>query len=431
MAGQEFAILDPAAGISGDMLLGALLDAGAPEGWLTSLPARLGIPEVTVEIESVMRCSIRCRKVTVRLPGGQTELPSDLDSPHHHDGHHHHHAQGPHRHVKALIGLIEKAPLSARTRELAIQAFRLVAEAEGRVHGISPDKVALHEVGAYDALVDIVGGIEGFEQLGLNKVYALPAALGSGWIHAAHGLLPVPAPATAILAEGLAVTVAGFITGEATTPTGAALLRVLSSGAPPGHWRPVRTGWGAGTRDPGTWPNALRLIVAQGAAEAGQVIVFATDLDDLSPEYLEPLREAVVSAGALDVQVWSTQMKKGRIGFRVEVMCPPDRADQVAEAMFRHSTTAGIRRTTAERVTLPRRHWELGTAGGGTVRMKTVEAPGGSRAKPEYDDVVAEARRTGRPAHELAREFQEQAGRQAHAPVGAPAGRTTVPKESE
>lgn len=327
--------------------------------------------------------------------------------------------------------MIEKAPLSARTRELAVRAFQLVAEAEGRVHGIAPEKVSLHEVGAYDALVDIVGGIEGFEQLGIDRVYALPAALGSGWVKAAHGLLPVPAPATAILMEGLEVSSVGFITGEATTPTGAALLRVLSRGTPPPRWRPLRTAWGAGTRDPGAWPNALRLIVAEGAAEAGQVVLLATDVDDLSPEYLEPLREAVTAAGALDVQIWSTQMKKGRIGFRIEAMCPPERADPVAEALFRHSTTTGLRRSGAERITLARRLWDLGTPGGATVRMKTVDAPDGPRAKPEFDDVVLEARRTGRPAHQLAREFQEQAGRQAHAPVGGPAGRITAPKESE
>lgn len=412
------------------MLLGALLDAGAPGDWLTGLPARLGIPEVTVEFEVVLRCSIRCRKVTVSLPGGRVEQPADVGHDHH-AGHDHHHAHGPHRHVKALIGLIEKASLSERTRELAVRAFQLVAEAEGRVHGIAPEKVSLHEVGAYDALVDIVGGIEGFEQLGIDRVYAMPAALGSGWVKAAHGLLPVPAPATGILAEGLEVSIGGFITGEATTPTGAALLRVLSSGAPPARWRPLRSGWGAGTRDPSAWPNALRLIVAEGAAEAGQVVLLATDIDDLSPEYLEPLREAVVAAGALDVQIWPTHMKKGRIGFRVEVMCAPDRADSVTVALFRHSTTTGLRRQSAERITLSRREWDLRTSSGGTVRMKTVEAPGGPRAKPEFDDVVAEARRTGRPAHDLANEFQAQAGRQTPASVGVPAGRTIVPKESE
>jgi pyridinium-3,5-bisthiocarboxylic acid mononucleotide nickel chelatase len=432
MAGHEFAILDPAAGISGDMLLGALLDAGAPVEWLLGLPARLGIPEVTVEHDSVVRCSIRSRKVTVRLPGGATEEPADVGHGHTHHGHSHHsHAHGPHRHVKALIALIEQAQLSPRTKALATRAFRLVAEAEAKVHGIAPDKVALHEVGAYDALVDIVGGIEGFEQLGIEQVYAMPAALGSGWVKAAHGLLPVPAPATVLLAEGLEVSTAGFISGEATTPTGAALLRVLSSGPPPARWRPVRTAWGAGTRNPAEWPNALRLIVAEAAHEAGQVVLLATDVDDLSPEYLEPLREAVTRAGALDVQMWSTQMKKGRIGFRIEVICPPDRADAVADAVFRHSTTGGLRRSVAERITLPRGEWVLQTESGASVRMKTLNGPAGPRAKPEFDDVAAEARKGNRPAHELARELQDQAERHLHASVGAPGGRTTVPKESE
>jgi uncharacterized protein (TIGR00299 family) protein len=309
--------------------------------------------------------------------------------------------------------------------------FRLVAEAEGRVHGVAPERVSLHEVGAYDALVDIVGGIEGFEQLGIEEVYALPVALGNGWIRAAHGMLPVPAPATGILLEGLEIASGGPVTGEATTPTGAALLRVLSRGAPPPRWRALATGWGAGTRNPADWPNALRIILAENAAEAGTVVVLSTDLDDLSPEYLEPLREAISAAGALDVQVWTTHMKKGRIGFRIEALAAPDRADAVAEAFFRHSTTAGVRRTTAERITLPREEWRLDTGEGQSVRVKTVEAPGGSRSKPEFDDVVREARRTGRPAHLLAGELHEQAGRHPRASAGVPDGRTTAPKEKE
>lgn len=397
MAGRKFAILDPAAGISGDMLLGALIDAGASPQWLSELPARLGVPGVTVEIGRASRCSIGAGRVTVRAPDGAVEEPG-----HSHGSTHH---KGPHRHVKALIKLIERAPLSERTRRLAVQAFRLLAEAEGRVHGVDPDQVALHEVGAYDALVDIVGGIEGFEQLGIEEIYSLPVAVGSGWVTAAHGTLPVPAPATAILLEGLLVTTGGPVTGEATTPTGAVLLRVLSRGVPPARWRPLGTAWGAGTRDPGGWPNALRLVIAEAAEEAARVVVLSTDVDDLSPEYLEPLREALSTAGALDVQMWSVQMKKGRIGFRIEAVAPPERSDAVAEALLRHSTTAGLRKTAAERVTLPRREWRLDTAGGGSIRMKTVDAPGGSRTKPEYDDVIAEARRTGRPAHELAKEL--------------------------
>ncbi len=433
MSGRKFAIIDPAAGISGDMLLGALVDVGAEESWITGLPARLGLPDVTVEVSRADRSGILATKVTVRSPDGSVEEPADvqpepnpqvliLAHPHHH---------GPHRHIAELIAVVERAEISERTRALAIRAFRLVAEAEARIHGKAPEKVALHEVGALDALVDIVGGIEGFERLGIDEIYARPLALGTGWIRAAHGILPVPAPATGLLVEGLEIATGGPVVGEATTPTGAALLRVLSRGAPPERWRAERSGWGAGTRNPPGYPNALRLILATSATEAATVVVLATDLDDLSPEYLEPLRDALAAAGALDVQMWTTQMKKGRIGFRMEVIAPPERADGIADAIFRHSTTAGLRRIIAERVTLPRREWTLETAAGNTVRIKTVEAPGGQRDKPEYEDVVAEARRTGRPAHTIARELHEQAGRLARGSAGGPDGRSTAPKETE
>jgi uncharacterized protein (TIGR00299 family) protein len=397
MSDGRFAILDPAAGISGDMLLGALLGAGAPADWLRRVPARLGFPEVRVDIEPVDRGGIRATKVNVVLPGGLQELP---DQPHHH---------GPHRHIGSLIELVNKADLSPWVRERAVRAFQLLGEAEGKVHGMPADQVPLHEVGAVDALVDIVAGIEGFEQLGIPEVYNRPVAIGSGWVRAAHGSMPVPAPATAILLEGIEVAPNGPISGEATTPTGAVLLRVLSSGPPPARWRAVAAGaWGAGSRNPSEYPNALRLTVALRSAEAAEVVLLSTDLDDLSPEYLEPMREALFTAGALDVQVWATHMKKGRTGFRIEVTAPLE-SDPVAAALFRHSTTAGIRRQIAERVTLPRREVEVTSADGTAVRVKVLEGPDGPRVKPEYEDVAAVARRSGQPAHEVARDLHNRA----------------------
>ena len=421
MADGRFAILDPAAGISGDMLLGALLSAGAPAAWLEGLPARLGAPEVKVQVESVDRCGVQATKVHVLLPDGSQELPAEMvegsghrSAPQHshgpHDHSHNHH--GPHRHIGQLIGTVERAPLSPWVRERAVRAFRLLGEAEGRVHGVPADEVALHEVGAVDALVDVVGAIEGFEQLGITRIYNRPVAVGSGWVRAAHGVMPVPAPATALLLEGVEIAPNGPVTGEAVTPTGAVLLRVLSEGPPPPRWRATTGGaWGAGGRNPGTYPNALRLVIAEPVVEAGEVVVLSTDLDDLSPEYLDPLREALVSAGAMDVQVWATQMKKGRTGFRVEAVVAAADADRVADAFFRHSTTAGIRRQPAERMTLARRELQVEAADGTRVRVKVLEAPDGPRMKPEYDDVAALARRTGRPAHEVARDLRDRAFR--------------------
>src|SRR2546429_200657 len=385
---MRIAILDPAAGISGDMTLGALLSLGVPSAWLEGLPGRLGLAGVGVAVRDVVRCGVGCKQVEFTIP----------EQPHG-------------RHVGELVRLVERAPVSQWVRERAVQAFRLVGEAEGRVHGVAPEKVHLHEVGAVDAVLDIVGAIEGFEQLGVEAVYTWPVAVGRGWVDAAHGKLPVPAPATAILLEGLELAAGGPVEGEATTPTGAALVRVLAAGAPPERWRLVKSGWGAGQRNPGDYPNALRVLIAEQAAEVGRVTLVATDQDDMSPEYVEPLRQALVAAGALDVQTWPVQMKKGRSGFRVEVVAPEECAEAVTAALFRHSTTAGIRRWVAERATLARRHVTVRLSPEVTVRVKVLEQPDaeGVRVKPEYDDVLAAARVLGRPPLEVARGAQRDA----------------------
>ncbi|PYO87828.1 MAG: nickel pincer cofactor biosynthesis protein LarC [Gemmatimonadetes bacterium] len=382
---MRIAILDPAAGISGDMTLGALLSLGLPVSWLEELPERLGLGDVRVTVRDVRRSGITCKQVEFGIP----------EQPHG-------------RHVGELVRLVERAPVSDWVKERAVRAFRLVGEAEGRVHGVAPEEVRLHEVGAVDAVLDIVGGIEGFERLGVESVYHLPVAVGQGWVEAAHGRLPVPAPATAILLEGLEIAGgAGPVEGEATTPTGAALLRVLSAGAPPDRWRMVGSGWGAGQRDPKHYPNALRILIAEVAAEAGRVVLLATDVDDMSPEYVEPLRQALVQAGALDVQTWPVQMKKGRQGFRVEVMAPEGLAEAVTAELFRHSTTAGVRRWIAERATLPR-HQLTVRLDGVAVRVKVLDG-GQPRVKPEYDDVLAAAQALGRPPLEVARAVERDA----------------------
>jgi len=381
---MRIAILDPAAGISGDMTLAALLSLGLPVSWLEELPGRLGVGDVRVTVRDVRRAGVTCKQVEFEIP----------PQPHG-------------RHIGELVRLVERAPVSDWVKERAVRAFRLVGEAEGRVHGVAPEKVHLHEVGAVDAVLDIVGAIEGFERLGALAVHHFPVAVGQGWVEAAHGRLPVPAPATAILLEGLEIAGGGPVEGEATTPTGAALLRVLSAGPPPDRWRMVGSGWGAGQRDPKHYPNALRILLAEVASEAGRVVVLATDVDDMSPEYVEPLRQALVQAGALDVQTWPVQMKKGRQGFRVEVMAPEALAEAVTAELFRHSTTAGVRRWIAERATLPR-HQLTVRLDGVAVRVKVLDG-GSVRVKPEYDDVLAAAQALGRPPLEVARAVERDA----------------------
>lgn len=401
MKPHRFAILDPGAGISGDMILGALVDAGVPVEKLAALPAALGVPEVTVTAHKVDRCGVSSVKVDVTMPDGRHEAPAQ--------SHGHHHGDGTHRHVGELITMIQNAGLSSWVTGCAVRAFELLGAAEGRVHGVAAADVALHEVGAWDALVDIVGAVKGFEELGVRQIYNWPVALGQGWVRAAHGVIPIPAPATLNLLEGVEIAVNGPVTGEATTPTGAALLRALSGGPPPARWRVARSGSGAGGRNPAEYPNVFRIILAEPVAEAAEVVILATDIDDLTPEYLDPLREALVSAGALDVQVWPTHMKKGRTGFRLEVMVGREEADAVSDALFRHSTTAGLRRWPAERLTLARREIAIKTDEGMEVRVKVLEGPDGPRIKPEFEDVRELARRTGRPAHSVADDIRQRA----------------------
>ncbi len=388
---MRIAILDPFAGISGDMLLGALLDAGVGPSWLESLPQRLGFPEVGVEARAVQRCGVRATKVDFRIPEGRSGV-------------------GRHgAHVGQLVEMVRRSGVTEPVKARAVRAFELIGAAEGRVHGVPADRVHLHEIGAVDAVLDIVGVCEGFEHLGVGVVYNYPVAVGTGWVEAEHGTLPVPAPATALLLEGVEVTQGGPVEGEATTPTGAALLRVLSEGAPPARWRLTASGWGAGTRDPKPYPNALRLLLADAAAEAGELEVIVTDIDDLQPEYLEPLREAVFGAGALECTVWATQGKKGRVALRLEALAPPAAAEAVVQALFTHSTTAGLRRWRAVRHTLARREVSVELAPDVRVRVKVTEAPDGARVKPEYQDVVQAATRLNRSALSIAREVARRA----------------------
>lgn len=395
---MRIAILDPAAGISGDMLLGAFVDAGLDAAWLEGVPGALGLEDVACRIEKVERAALTATKVTWVIRG-EVETPGN---PHGNPGPDHGHG----RHVADLINMVERTTFPGTVKARATEAFRLIGEAEGRVHGVAPERVHLHEVGALDAVLDIVGAMGAVEQLGFDAVYHLPVAVGSGWIEAAHGHLPVPAPATALLLEGLEVVHGGPVTGEATTPTGAAILRVVSAGAPPSRWRLRRVGWGAGTRNPAAWPNALRLMVAETADEAGQVVVLAADVDDMSPEYLEPVRQALLAAGALECFTWPMQGKKGRLSFRLEALASPDSAAAVINALLAHSSSAGVRQITTSRVTLTRRQEIVELAGGDRVRIKVWDVPGGPRVKAEYDDVIAAATRQGRPALAVAREAE-------------------------
>jgi uncharacterized protein (TIGR00299 family) protein len=366
-------IFDPFAGISGDMTVAALLDAGLPLEWLQGFVRDLALGDIRVDAERVDRRGIACTRLLLELP--------------------HEHA---HRHLHHVVKIIDGTNVPAEVRDRAVNAFTLLAEAEAEVHGTTPQRVHFHEVGALDAIVDILCAVAGAAELGAEAFYTRPVALGRGWVDMAHGHFPVPPPATLKLLAGVPVADPDF-QGECTTPTGAALVRALTGGVePPAVFTPVRDGFGAGTRDPQDRPNCLRVVlIDEAGGDAGTVLLVQCDVDDLAPEYLPPLMEAVFKAGALDCTAAPLLMKKGRPGIRVEALAPAAKLERVRAAMFQAGTSIGVRFWPVRRETLPRRT-ETVTWRGEEVRVKRSALPGGGeRAKPEFEDVARAAQRLG------------------------------------
>jgi pyridinium-3,5-bisthiocarboxylic acid mononucleotide nickel chelatase len=369
------AILDPFSGIAGDMTLGALLDVGLDADWLRALPGRLGLHEVEVRIQRVRRSELACTKVDFDIP------PQP-------------HGRG----IAEIREIVARAGLPEVVQQRADAVYWEIALAEGAMHGVDPERVHFHEVGAVDAILDVVGVVWGFEQLAVERIHCGPIALGDGSVRAAHGELPVPAPATIRLLEGHEVRPGPAGSGELVTPTGAALVRVLSSGPPPSRFVPRRSGYGAGTRDPAGRPNALRIVLADAAAEGAAtelLVMLATDVDDMNPEHMAFAAEQLRGAGALDVTMAGVLMKKGRAGTRIEVLSTLAQADDLERLLFSATTTLGVRRIMVERTALAREMHEVDVLDH-RVRVKVARLPGGGwRAKPEFEDVAKIAGATG------------------------------------
>ena len=388
---MRIAILDPFSGISGDMFLGALLDVGLEESFVTTLPAVLGLEGVTAQVTKVSRGQIACHKVDFTIP----------PQPHG-------------RHLKHIKTIVEATPAPDSVKAKAMQAFTLITECEAAIHGTTVERVHLHEVGSVDAILDIVGSIWGLEKLGVARVFCGTLSLGDGFVDTQHGRMAVPTAATLRLLEGLPVRPGPEGAGELVTPTGAALVRVLSMGAPPAEYTPRGSGFGAGTKDFKDRANALRIILADTAdtaaaadanPDAGSVeslVMLAADIDDATGEQIAALADAIRLSGALDVTLLSTVMKKGRPGTRLEVLCTPLDADRLERLLLIESTTIGVRRQAVSRRSLAREMREV-RVGGEKVRVKVVTLPGGTRrAKPEFDDVRRVAEQQGRRLADVA-----------------------------
>jgi hypothetical protein len=372
---MKICYLDAFSGIAGDMLVGALADAGAPADALSAALEGLGTG-ASFTFEKVRRCGIAATRFQVAAP--------------------HEHS---HRHLPHILEMIDRAALAPRVKQNAAAVFRRLGEAEARVHGIPIERVHFHEVGAVDSICDIVGACAAFELLGIEEIHCSALNLGSGTAKMEHGILPVPAPATAALVEGRPVYARGPEV-ELTTPTGAALATTLAArfGSMPAM-RIAASGYGAGGHDFAEQPNVLRVLVGEktGASEATTVAVIEAHIDDSSPQVLAWAVERLLEAGALDAALAPLTMKKGRPGALLRVIARPEDQEALAQMVFAETSTLGLRIYPAERRVEERRTVEVETPHG-KVRVKVS---GQGHYAPEYEDCRRLAAETRVPLKDI------------------------------
>ena len=381
-------------GASGDMLLGALIDAGVPLAEIRRALGSLAVDPDAVWTEPVVRTGIRATKFCVRGEPGAHTHAGDHRADHE-----------PHRTLAEIAALIDGSALSATGKARAKALFNRLGEVEAAIHGVPLDQVHLHEVGALDSIIDIVGAVHALEYLGADRVVASPLNVGSGSVRAAHGVYPVPAPATLQLLAGAPVY-AGPQKAEMVTPTGALLVAGYAAAFGPLPRMTVRgVGYGAGSRDFPDAPNVLRVVIGEEQAVSdaapSRVVVIEAEIDDMTPQLFGVAMDALLAAGALDVFYTSVQMKKNRPGTLLTVIAPPERRVSLTALIFRETTTIGVRYRESEREVLDRETVVVATAVG-PIRVKVARQRGQVlNVSPEFDDCVRAARAAGRPVKEV------------------------------
>ncbi len=390
---MKIAYVDCFSGASGDMLLGALVDAGLSLEILKAEIAKLGLPHWDLRARAITRKGIGGTQVTVVF-----------------DPHQHHH-----RHLADIAAIIEKSSLDDETKRQSRAIFGRLAEAEAKVHKIPVEEVHFHEVGAVDAIIDVVGTVAGIRAMGIQKVFCSPLHVGTGTVECAHGTLPAPAPATAELIRGKPVYATG-VAGELLTPTGAAILTTLSSEFGP---MPAMTighiGYGVGTSELSI-PNLLRLSIGEAAADLSQcdteqVAVIETNIDDMNPQFYGYLIEKMLAMQALDVFLTSVHMKKNRLGTLLTILCSPARVAEFADFVLRETTAIGLRWRTESRVIARRRMETIDTAYG-PINCK-IASLGNEivNIAPEYEDCKRAALEKGVPLKKVVQEIDVKKGR--------------------
>jgi len=380
--------IDCSMGAAGDMISAALLELTPdPDAAVEKLNA-LGVPHVVYSRERTSRCGIAATRLAVKVDGVEEHDHHSHHREAHGHAHHHHHSLDDVLHLVDSLALPEKAKRDAR------QVYALLAEAESRAHGRPVGEVHFHEVGALDAVADIAAACWLVGEMAPDEIVASPVNFGGGTVRCAHGVLPVPAPATAFLLEGIPAHGDGEVLCELCTPTGAALLKHFANRfGPMPPIKAEKTGFGAGTREFEGRANLLRATVGEGAASGGSdsVCELKCNIDDMTGEAIAFACERIFDAGALDVLTVPATMKKGRPGAVLVALCAPGRKDAVTAAIFRHTSTLGVRETVCRRSVLARREETATLPDGTTLRRKVSEGFGVRREKIEHDDMAAYA----------------------------------------
>ena len=392
---------DCSMGAAGDMLTAALLELLPDrEAALAELNA-LGIPGVVYRAEPAVRCGIRGTHVTVTVNGAEEDEHLHDHHAHDHEDHDHSHAHHHHHHtgMHEINWILSLLPVSDRVRENALAVYDRIARAESRAHGVPVTEIHFHEVGTMDAVADVVGFCYLMEKLAPDRVSASPIHVGSGQVRCAHGILPVPAPATADILKDVPIY-SGEIRGELCTPTGAALLKqFVNSFGPMPVMKTAAVGYGMGKKD---FPaaNCVRAFWGESGEGADEVCELACNLDDMTPEAVGFAMETLLDAGALDVWTAPIGMKKNRPGILLSVLCKPEEANSFTSLLFRQTTTLGVRRSVLARATLSRRTETVRTDLG-PMTKKISAGYGVTREKLEYEDLAAAARANGLSLEEV------------------------------
>ena len=383
---MRIAYLECFAGISGDMFLGALIDAGVDPKLLHDAVAAMNVG-ATLDIEKVDRSGINASKVSVVVNGASAEAVANSTHTHPHSHHEHHHHG---RSLSVIRKMIESAPLATAAKATAIRAFELLGASESKIHNVPIETIHFHEVGAVDSIVDIVAGAVGAHALNVDSWICSSLNVGGGTVECAHGTFPVPAPATMDLLQG-APTYSSGIQMELVTPTGAAVVRALNcTFGPAPAMRVEKIGYGAGSRNPKRFPNVVRLSLgdtAEGTSNAGdKVVVMETAVDDLNPQILGDFTDRALQAGALDVMCSSVHMKKNRLATLITILCDRAHLEPLQQLLFRETSTLGVRIREERRACLDRKFINVQTQWG-EIKIKIGLLNGVEvNAAPEYED---------------------------------------------